>query len=34
VGWIDVHHHILPPAFADAQREEILAPSASSPLPR
>jgi 6-methylsalicylate decarboxylase len=24
MGWIDVHHHILPPPFVDAQREEIL----------
>lgn len=24
MGWIDVHHHILPPAFVAAQREEIL----------
>jgi len=24
MGWIDVHHHILPPAFVAAQRDEIL----------
>jgi len=24
VGWIDVHHHILPPPFVAAQRDEIL----------
>jgi len=24
MGWIDVHHHILPPPFVAAQREEIL----------
>jgi 6-methylsalicylate decarboxylase len=24
VSWIDVHHHILPPAFVDAHRDEIL----------
>jgi predicted TIM-barrel fold metal-dependent hydrolase len=24
MGWVDVHHHILPPAFVAAQRDEIL----------
>jgi hypothetical protein len=24
VGWIDVHHHILPPRFVAERREEIL----------
>ena len=24
MGWVDVHHHILPPPFAAAQRDEIL----------
>jgi predicted TIM-barrel fold metal-dependent hydrolase len=24
MGWIDVHHHILPPAFVAAQRDQIL----------
>jgi 6-methylsalicylate decarboxylase len=24
MGWLDVHHHILPPAFVAAQRDEIL----------
>jgi 6-methylsalicylate decarboxylase len=24
MGWVDVHHHILPPAFVATQRAEIL----------